>query len=523
MRNHGAFVFSLALACFAATTALAQEGPPPAQDVAAPAQDSAALPDAGTPASTTATPASATPASTTAVPASEAVPAPGVRVGTREGSAGGPWRLHKAIGAPSWIRFGLEQRARYEHLQDDFHSGATGNSAGSSLRTLLSAELDFAPVVVGAEIEDSRAYTTEATPLNTTIVNPLEVLQAYAGLRHEGLFVSGDSAALTLGRFTIDLGSRRLVARNEFRNTINTYTGVDLRWTCPRKHMLRGFAVMPVLRFPSEDAELADNSVELDRENTDALFWAVFFGSAPLVADVQLETYVFGLHERDGTDAASANRKLFTPGVRVLRAPAKGQLDFQVETIFQFGTSRASTSATDTADLTHRAVAVHATVGRRFDVAWTPRLALQYDFASGDGDPDDERNGRFDPLFAARRFEFGPTGLYGAFGRTNMSSPGLRVEVAPHRTVDAIAAYRLHWLASARDAWAAAKLKDPSGQSGKFIGQQIEARVRWHVYPKNLSFDAGAAYLIKGEFATDAPDGSSASPLFVYTQMTISI
>lgn len=431
-----------------------------------------------------------------------------------------PWRLYEAIGAPSWLRFGLEQRTRFEHLQDDFRASSTGNSTALSLRTLLSAELRFAPVVVGAELQDSRAYATEKTPLNTTIVDPVEILQAYAGLRHDGLFASGDSAALTLGRFTMDVGSRRLVARNEFRNTINSFTGIDLQWTSPGRHVLRGFAVLPVLRSPSDPAVLAGNPIELDRENTDALFWGVFFGSAPLAAGVQFESYVFGLHERDGTDAPSANRRVFTPGVRVFRAPAAGQFDFQVEAMLQLGTSRASTKPTDTTDLTHRAVSAHVTGGYRFDVAWSPRLALQYDFASGDGDPGDKVNGRFDPLFGARRFDFGPTGLYGAFARSNISSPGLRVEVAPHRTVDAFAGYRLFWLASSRDAWTTAGLSDPVGASGSFLGHQIEGRVRWNVLPKNLAFDVGAAYLIRGEFATDAPSARSASPVFVYTQVT---
>ncbi len=188
--------------------------------------------------------------------------------------------------------------------------------------------------------------------------------------------------------------------------------------------------------------------------------------------------------------------------------------------MLQLGTSRASKKATDTTDLTHRAASVHASGGYRLDVAWSPRLALQYDFASGDGDPGDERNGRFDPLFGARRFELGPTGIFGAFARSNISSPGLRVEVAPHKKVDAFAGYRLYWLASARDEWTTAKLVDPSGSSGTFVGHQLEARVRWNVLPKNLSFEVGGAYLIRGEFATDAPLARSASPVFFYSQVT---
>lgn len=432
----------------------------------------------------------------------------------------GPWRLREALGTPAWLRFGLEHRTRFERLEDDFRVKATGDSTALSLRTLLSAELGSAPLLVGVELADSRAYASDETPLSTSIVDPLEVLQAYGSWREDDLFANGGSIALTLGRFTMDLGSRRLVARAEFRNTINSFSGIDLQWTSPGRHVLRGFAVSPVLRFPSDAPALADNRVELDRENTDALFWGVAFDSAPSTAGVELETYALALHERDGTDAPSANRRLATLGARVLRVPAPGQLDFQVEAMLQLGTSRASAAPTDTADLSHRAVSVHATGGHRFDAAGSPRLALQYDFASGDGNPGDRRNGRFDPLFGARRFDFGPVGLYGAFARSNISSPGFRVEVAPRRNLDAFAAYRLFWLASSRDAWTTAGLRDATGESGTFVGHQMEARVRWHLLPKNLSFEVGGAFLARGRFATDAPGTKDTPPLFAYWQVT---
>ncbi len=433
-----------------------------------------------------------------------------------------PWRAYEALGAPVWLRFGLEQRTRFENLQNDFHDKATGHSRALALRTLLSAELRVAPLVVGAEVMDGRAYANDETPLNTTILDPLDVLQAYAGLRFEGLLAKGDSASVTVGRMTIDIGSRRAIARNEFRNTINTYTGVDARWACPRGHAVRAFAVVPVLRFPADsDTEgLEDNRIKLDRENWDALVTGIFFSSAPLAANLQLEAYVYGVHERDVSDAPSANRRIFTPGARLLRPPAAGQFDFQVEAMGQFGTSRASTKDTDTKDLRHRAAYVHVSGGRKFAAPWSPRVSLHWDYATGDRNKDDGVNGRFDPLFGARRFEFGPSGLYGAWERSNLNSPGLRIEVAPHKKVDAFAMYRPFWLASSRDFWTKAKLRDPTGESGSFVGQQIEARVRWNVLPKNLAFDVGAAYLAPGRFMKDAPGGRDAPPFFTYAQVT---
>jgi len=431
----------------------------------------------------------------------------------------GPFRVHEALGI-SWLRFGLEQRSRFEHLQNDFRAANPGNARGLSMRTLLSAELRFLPVVVGAELMDSRVWASHATPLNTTLANPLELLQGYVGLRVENVLLARDAASLAAGRMTLDLGSRRLVARNEFRNTINAFTGLDLQWTSPARDVIRVFAAMPIVRLPSDPEGLKHNRIELDRENPDALLSAAFFRSRPLAAEVTFEAYLLGLHERDRGIAPSSNRQLYTPGFRALRPPTAGEVDGQLEVMGQFGKSRASAAATDTSDLDHLAFSLHTSSGFQFDLPWAPRLVIEYDFATGDRSPNDGVNHRFDPLFGARRFEFGPTGLYGAIARSNVSSPGARFAAEPHRTLDAFAAYRLVWLASARDAWPTAALRDPSGNSGRLVGQQVEARLRWHALPRNLSLEVGGAILVRGEFASEAPGARDAAPVFAYTQVT---
>ena len=44
-----------------------------------------------------------------------------------------------------------------------------------------------------------------------------------------------------------------------------------------------------------------------------------------------------------------------------------------------------------------------------------------------------------------------------------------------------------------------------TGGSGRFVGQFVETAVTWTPFAKNLSFEAGAAYLRPGQFAKDAP------------------
>lgn len=180
-------------------------------------------------------------------------------------------------------------------------------------------------------------------------------------------------------------------------------------------------------------------------------------------------------------------------------------------------------SMEDTTDLEHRALTTHAEVGISPRIPWKPRLAMLHDYASGDRNPMDGSTERFDPLFGARRFDFGPIGIYGPVNRSNIQSPGARISIAPTAKVDAFVAYRLFWLASRTDGWGAANVRDSMGGSGTFVGEHVEIQLRWSPFPMNLSLEAGAAYLRRGEFAKSAPDTRVANPAYVYSQVTVNL
>lgn len=440
---------------------------------------------------------------------------------SRASDAPSPLRLHELVGLP-WLRFGLEHRSRFEHLAHDFRTSNPADATSYSARTLLGIELVFDPVVVGLELADARFFANDSAPRNTTLTNPFDILRAYVGVRATEVLEGGDELLLSVGRITVDLGSRRVVARNEFRNTINAFTGIDASWTSARRDLVRLFVVTPVIRRPTDALALRDNAVELDEESWVTWLAGAFYRSRPLTGRLSVEAYVLGLHEDDSPRAATSNRRLITTGSRLFVPPAAGRFDSQLEWVGQFGTSRASARDTDATDLLHVAFAVHAAAGFRFDAEGVPRLVLQYDYASGDRSPDDARNDRFDPLFGARRFDLGPTATYGAVSRSNLSSPSLRFELEWPSLFDAHVAARLIWLASRLDAWISADLRDPSGQSG-FVGTQVEARLRWFPWPGNLALDVGGACLVRGDFGAAVPDVDRSPSLFVYAQMTGSI
>jgi len=434
-----------------------------------------------------------------------------------------PWRLGQALGAPDWLVLGGSYRMRYEALDNPYRAGATGSDEILVERLLLAAEAHTGDYYFGAELEDSRSQADDAgTPLGTDDVNALELLRAYAGYQAGDVFAAGDTFDIQAGRITMDVGSRRFVARNRFRNTINAFTGVNALWRDGRDLTLQAFVTLPITREPGERARLDANHPEFDNESFQTVFWGLHLTRDHLIGGASGEVYAFGLHEDDQATVATRNRQLVTSGLRLIAKPASGQWDYELEGAIQEGTSRASTAATDVTDLDHSARFFHASVARTFDAAWSPRLVFQYDYASGDKDPTDAKDNRFDTLYGARRSEFGPTGIYGAFARSNISSPGMRVEAKPSKVVGGFIGYRAVWLASNRDALTSGSVRDATGASGGFVGHQVEARLQYDILPGNVRLEAGGAYLAHGHFLKTAPNGPrEGDGTYLYAQAAI--
>jgi hypothetical protein len=442
-------------------------------------------------------------------------------------SARAEWTLNDAI-MPEGISLTVKHRTRYEFLNDEFRIRRNGDTDVVAFRTLVHGRVDLPyGLTAGAELEDSRAEQNSDTFLNTTIVNSMELLQAY--LEYERPDTFGGTLTGRGGRITMDVGSRRFVARNRFRNTINGFTGIDLEWKDDGDRndlVLRGFWTLPVLREPTalHPKRLRNNDIVFDTETTHVNFWGLY-AARGFDGVGRGEFFLFGIHESDSNDRPTRNRQLATPGFRLYREPATGRFDYTIENAIQFGTSRLSPSNTSPAglkELDHFAHFHHLTLAYTFDAPGSPRVALQYDFASGDTDPNDGNNERFDTLYGARRFDFGPTGIYGPFARSNVHTPGLRVQIQPHARVSSFVAVRAFWLAADEDFWVPAGVIDPNGNSGSYVGSQVEMRVRFEVFPKNVRLEAGYAHLFAGEFIDKAPTSNDEGDSdYVYTQVSI--
>ncbi|MGE3312111.1 MAG: alginate export family protein [Limisphaerales bacterium] len=419
-------------------------------------------------------------------------------------AAAGPWRLSTSLRLPEWLEISGEHRSRYETLDGQFRLGRNGGDQAYALRTLLMTRLKADPVQVAVELIDSREYLSdEGSPIDTTRVDAVDVLQAHVQYDAADL-IPGGRSTFRLGRETLDLGNRRLAARNAFRNTINAFTGFDGLWEADgdRGGWVRAFYLLPVRRLPEDRESLLQNDVVADSQSFDSQFAGVYGRWPGLPWRVRLETYY--LYTHDEPSIRTRARDLHTPGLRLFRESAPGDWDFEWECTFQFGRSQERVSP-GSPELDHLAHFQHVEVGYTWDVRWKPHVGIRYDYASGDREPNDAANNRFDTLYGARRFELGPTGIYGAVARANLNSPEYHLVLRPWRTFELGLFHRFLWLAQARDAWMASGMVDPTGRSGTELGHQVEVRLRWQAVPGNLRMETGFVHLFAGDFIRTAP------------------
>lgn len=336
------------------------------------------------------------------------------------------------------------------------------------------------------EGQDSRVHfgdLSEFDFLNTTIRNEYDILQLFMSATRENVFNTGLRTDLHIGRLTLDFGQRRLIARNDFRNTTNAFDGVHWQLANGQIWRIRTFLVEPVIR----------NEVQLDEQSQRFVFWGTYV-ETDYLSWLRLNAYYFGLNDQRFS-TLNLQRTFSTFGGRLYSHPQTGHIDYEIESAWQTG----RLGNTD-----HFAHFQHLNLGYSFDLPWSPRFLIHYDYASGDRNPNDSQSTGFDTLFGARRFEYTATSTFGPFFRSNISSPGWRVILIPIQDWTFQIKQRFWYLATSRGAFAGSGLRDATGESGNYLGHDVEIRIQWSVH-KNLEFDAGYDHWFKGSYFDRLP------------------
>ena len=394
--------------------------------------------------------------------------------------------LQNVLNLPDWIDLGLEHRTRFEVYDYPWRSaqplGRTDPQIQQRSRVRLGLNGEVLKLLF--EGQDSRVYLDDPGDFVTTATrNEWDILQLLVSISTKNVLGTGLSTDLHVGRLTMDFGYRRLIARNDFRNTTNAFDGIHWQLAKDNEWRVRTFLVEPVLR----------DQTELDEQSQRSVFWGVYAESNQ-VSGFRLNTYYFGLNDQRSS-IVSSQRSFSTFGLRLYEDPKQGHVDYEIESAWQTGKR---------GNIDHFAHFQHVSLGYTFNHPWVPRLLIYYDYASGDRNSSDSQDSAFDTLFGARRFEYMPTGNFGPFFRTNISSPGWRVIMHPVKGWKFQLKQRFWYLATSRGAFAGSGLRDSTGGSGNVLGHDIEFRAQWKIN-ENLEFDAGYDHWFKGSYFDRLP------------------
>lgn len=404
---------------------------------------------------------------------------------------------------PAWLAFHGSQRTRYETIDHRYGPSEVGGDQQLAFRSRLQVAATWPSLWGMAEVEDARITLHDsASTINAAHETGVKMLQFHVGARRRNVWGLGLDAQIEVGRFSRDFGDRRVLARQVDRNATSAFDGAIAR-VGRKAWNVQGLYLRPrIYAYPSLDID----------ERFRGLSIGGVYASSTRLRAMNADVYLLRLTDGPGATAATT-RQMTIPGVRLLgQIGTGGRLDYEVEAVGQTGR---------VGGLPHRASLVHAQTTYQWPkVMWRPRLFAIYDHATGDADPTDRKSGTYDPLFGARRFELGPSGVYLLVARTNISSPAVQLSLRPTSSAELTIQERHVRLASARERWRSSNLWDPTGAAGTDIGWQTDVRLRyrWRQY---FELDTAFVVLREGEFPRRLRPSGSGYTTFLTTAVEV--
>ncbi|MBI2790128.1 MAG: alginate export family protein [Elusimicrobia bacterium] len=321
----------------------------------------------------------------------------------------------------------------------------------TTLRTRLGLAVETNQKVNGfIQLQDSRNWGSEASVTANTA--NLDLHQGYADV----LDLFAQPLDLRVGRMELQYGDQRLVSPLDWSNVGRAWDGARLR-----------------LRGSSYTVDLFETVVkEANTAKRNGHFWGVY-ASCKAVPKHEFDAFLFGRDQRDGTftneHGTLGNLSDRTVGARVKGTPDR--FDYTAEAAWQFGRK---------AGQRVRAWATALTGGYTFEHSLKPRVGVEYDFASGDSNPSDNKVQTFDPLYP---FGHAYQGYQDIFSWKNGHDFKGSVSVDPKADWRVQADYHYFRLQHAFDAWydatgAAIVARSTTGGPGKDIGQELDLHVK---------------------------------------------
>ena len=452
----------------------------------------------------------------------------------------------------NWLDLGLEQRFRYEYRDNDFRRrDQTEDKRGSQTldepillrtRAYIGIKNILDPFRFALEIQDSRqnrgGYIHEAETRDT---NDLHILQAYLELNFKETFLGKDPLGndrpiwIRAGRHAWEAGDRRLIARNEWRNTTNNFYGFRANIGDKKNDwQLELHAVNPVQRV-ADGNDQTDRSQDFYGAILNYRGWSDIVTFEPSYFLLKQDGNKVTLNATTGLPQSTANRidrEIHTGVLRAYGVIPATPFDFDGSYNKQWGRVQRELSTSNYTRVDHDAHAYNFEIGYNIKHPWKPRVSTFYGVATGDqrtglASSDTTPMERFERLFGFAR----PWSNDDYIQMENIRTNKVRLEFDPKISfldnVKVDTGFSWYRLDSATDQWnAGGRLEDRTGGSGRDLGKEYDLRVRFP-FNQYASLNLGYAYFWGGDFVTStsrritgASNRSSESEFF-YAELTL--
>ena len=386
---------------------------------------------------------------------------------------------------PRWIGFGVEERLRVD------------NASYSLNRFRLQMNLQFTPWFrIVTQTQDARALPEKA-PAGPPNEVRWDLKLAY------GEFGDPEKnwISLRVGRQLINYNNT-IIANSEWRNQGRSYDAVvtNLHYDRYRLGIFAASAVVPLISGISHHRE--GNNI-----------YGLYGGIDRLIPASTLEPFILwrvqpGVAIETAGKAKTGRQDEWAYGIRFKGLTVKA-LDYSWEAILERGADGPN-------DI--RAWAQTFGAGYRFNrLYFHPRIFGQYDYASGDKNPNDGTHGAFDTMYPTAHDRFGVTDQ---FGWQNIEAERGGLTIEPRRRWTVTAQYLDFRLASATDSLyntsGGTIARDAAGKSGRHIGEEFDVYA-WFELNRHVNFGAGVGHLMPGEFLAATAKG----PAFNYPYFAI--
>ncbi|KJV07430.1 hypothetical protein VZ94_04960 [Methylocucumis oryzae] len=399
----------------------------------------------------------------------------------------------------TWLDVGLNFRFRYEYRDGDIRrsTALVDNPLLFKTRAYLGVKEIFDPFRFAVELQDSRRYNSHF-PTDVRDVNEFEIIAGYGELYFKDALGTDDLGnarpfSFKMGRFNFEFLDRRLIGNNEWRNTTNTFQGFQAMLGQDKNDwQVDLLALQPLERLKYDFDEVVDEQ------------WlsAVMGHWRKWSEIITLEPYYLQLKQTASANNNFLDREIHAVALRGYGWVGESGVNYDFNGIYQFGTS--GTQNQDAYGFT-------AEIGYTFSHPWKPRFSASYGYASGDKDPNDKHNERFERFFGFAR----PWSADDYVVFENIIAPKIRLELEPSKNFRLDTGYSFFWLASDTDRFNNLNTvpdptglnRDKTGKSGDFIGHSFDIRARYKIDPR-VETILGYSHFTTGEFVRNIQNKS---------------